>query len=161
MGGRSYGLTLPVKPCIFTDAYPDTVTKLQTRKESRMKQFIILSALTVCLVFTAAAQKPGIWNTLIGSAYADNHSYTFLRDLCDQAGGRVLGSRNNERALGILEERLAAVGLAGEREKFSVPCWIRGDDEVLMTTPIQRKLRAVALGYVDATPAFEAPVVFA
>jgi Iap family predicted aminopeptidase len=126
-----------------------------------MKTMTILLALILILPFTGGAQNRTLWNTIIGSAYSDNHSYAFLRDLCDQAGGRVLGSANNEKGLTILEHQLGALGITGTREKFSVPCWTRGEDEVLLTSPLSRRLRAVALGYVDATPAFEAPVVFA
>ncbi len=126
-----------------------------------MKTRIFLLALVALVIVSAEAQTPPLWNSMIGSAYSDNRSYAFLRDLCDQAGGRVLGSPNNEKACVILQKELGALGVTVISEKFTVPCWFRGDDEVRITAPLQRKLRAVALGYVDAAPSFEASVVYA
>ncbi len=53
------------------------------------------------------------------------------------------------------------MGLSPRKETFTVPGWVRGDDEVRMIAPSDRVFRAVALGYVNQTPAFEAPLAWA
>jgi Iap family predicted aminopeptidase len=91
------------------------------------------------------------WFPFIGSAYTENKSYDMLRRVCDEAGGRVVGSKENYKALDILQEELRKIGFESKREAFKMPGWIRGEDEVRMLEPNNRKLRAIALGFVNAT----------
>ena len=104
--------------------------------------------------------SPELHQRLAGSAFLDNAGYGVLRRLSDEAGGRWIGSAENERGMQILMEELRRHGLTPRREAFSVPGWRRGDDEVRMLSPADRVFRAVALGYVNTTPAFEADVVW-
>ncbi len=124
-----------------------------------MTHFYLL--LLTTLTFTSFSQTNSGWYSIIGSAYVDNKSYSLLQHLCDEAGGRLVGSPMNEKALGIMKEELIKLEFDVRLERFKIPGWVRGDDEVMMTIPINRKLRAVALGYVDKTPFIDASLVFA
>lgn len=100
------------------------------------------------------------WYAAIGSAYADARGYDVLERMCDEAGGRLPGTPANARALAILEEELRREGITPRREHHDIPGFIRGDDVVEVLAPFKRKLRAVALGYTDATPVFDAALVY-
>ena len=121
----------------------------------------ILAAIILLLsAMPAAAQSPDLHQRMAGSAFLDNASHTMLMRLSDEAGGRWIGSPQNARGMEILMEELRRHGLTPRLEKFSVPGWVRGADEVRMIAPSDRVFRAVALGYVDRTPAFEAEVTW-
>ncbi len=117
---------------------------------------IFVLSLTLCA--GAAAQSPALHQRLAGTAFLDNASHDMLRRLSDEAGGRWIGSPQNEHGMRILMEELRAQGLTPRLETFSAPGWVRGEDEVRMLAPSDRVFRAVALGYTDRTPAFEAAV---
>jgi Iap family predicted aminopeptidase len=123
-----------------------------------MKKILFLFLLS-CTV--SSAQQKTLWYSLIGSAFIDNASYSMLQRLCDEAGGRLVGSPMNERAMIILAEELRKLGCTPELERYSIPGWVRGDDEVRLEKPIARKLRAVALGNVQTCPDIHATLVFA
>jgi Zn-dependent M28 family amino/carboxypeptidase len=114
--------------------------------------FIIVLALAQVV----SAQSPALHQRMVGSAFLDNASYDMLRRLSDEAGGRWLGSPENEHGMQILMEELRGIGLSPRLETFTVPGWVRGSDEVRMIAPADRVFRAVALGYVDRSPSFEA-----
>ena len=115
----------------------------------------------VGLAFAFAGDRiPDYWNLMIGSAFTENHAYPVLQKICDRAGGRLTGTVQNEKAQDILIGELKDLGLNAKREYFEMPGWVRGDDDVRMLEPTERKLRAVALGYVQKTPGFQAQVVF-
>ena len=97
-----------------------------------------------------------VWQALTGSAFIDNASYRFLQRVCDEAGGRLVGSQPNEKALTILMEELSKLGITAQKEFFEMPGWVRGHDQVLLLEPTKRQLRIAALGYVDHTPTFTA-----
>jgi Iap family predicted aminopeptidase len=106
------------------------------------------------------AQARADWRPIIGSAFVDNASYGMLRRLCDEAGGRLVGSRQNEKAMDILTEELMKLGCSARREPFTFAGFIRGDDRLQVLTPVDRTLRAVALGYTNKTPAIEANLAY-
>ncbi|MCX6155619.1 MAG: M28 family peptidase [Candidatus Kapabacteria bacterium] len=115
-----------------------------------------------CLVFNQTillSQSKQIWSDIIGTAYLNNVSYSILERLCDEAGGRLIGSEQNKKAMTILSEELRKIELEPYREGFQFPGWHRGIDEVTMLNPIERSLRAVALAYVDYTPEFTADMI--
>jgi Iap family predicted aminopeptidase len=124
--------------------------------------FLLRTASLLALLCSAAGAQPREdWSRLIGSAYFDNASYAFLQRLCDEAGGRLTGSPENERALGILTEEMGKQGCAVTLERFRFHGFVRGDDVVEMLSPLRRRLRAVALGNVDAAPRIDAELVYA
>ncbi|MBI5648027.1 MAG: M28 family peptidase [Ignavibacteriae bacterium] len=113
----------------------------------------------LCGVAEGWAQEKDVWREIIGSAYLDNGSYSFLQRLCDEAGGRLTGSAADTDARGILQEELRKLGIESRQEEYHFPGFVRGDDRVTVRAPFEQQLRAVALGYTDATPAFEARLV--
>lgn len=115
------------------------------------------------LLFTQIifSQSNAIKYQIIGSAFLDNCSYEFLQRLSDEAGGRLVGSAGNKKAVTILSEELSRIGLSLETETFSMPGWVRGDDRVIMLSPVEKKLHATALGYVNSQPAFQAEMIYA
>ncbi|MCZ7554980.1 MAG: M28 family peptidase [Bacteroidia bacterium] len=125
-----------------------------------MKRFKIL------LVFLAlpsllSAQSDAVRERIAGSAFLHNDSFDMLMRLSDEAGGRWIGSAQNELGMDILQEELRRQGLEPRKEGFDVPGWMRGADEVRMLVPSDRVFRAVALGYVESTPQFEAQLRWA
>ena len=123
-----------------------------------MKRIIVVFFLLLPIL--TAAQTNQLRQRMAGSAFLENASYDMLMRLSDEAGGRWIGSPQNEQGMQILMEELRKHGLNPRLEKFSVPGWERGADEVRMITPSDRVFRAVALGYVDHTPTFDAPLAW-
>ncbi len=107
------------------------------------------------------AQVSDVQQKIIGSALSDNQSYQALEQICDNAGGRFMGSDGNVKAMEMLKNVLTSFQYSVNQETFTAPGWIRGNDSVVMISPVSKVLRAVALGYVNHTPAFEASVIFA
>lgn len=99
------------------------------------------------------------WNTLIGAAYTEHQGYDVLERICDEAGGRLTGTENNEKALNILKSELEKIGYEVKFEEYSMPGWYRGDDVVKILEPVNRQIRAYALGYVDSKPKFTAEIL--
>ena len=129
---------------------------------AEMKYRIVLSVFLLCwTTIECVSQSSPLHQRMVGSAFLDNASYAMLMRLSDEAGGRWIGSPQNELGMRILVEELRRHGLQPRLERFTVPGWERGDDEIRMIEPSDRVFRAVALGYVDATPTFEAALVWA
>lgn len=125
-------------------------------------RILLLLSLALFVSIIGNAQQKQKWFNIIGSAFIENDSYRMLERLCDEAGGRLMGTVNNQKALNILIEELQQSGIkVVKREKFSAPGWVRGDDEVILKTPVDKKLKAIALGYVDRIPKTKARVIYA
>lgn len=122
---------------------------------------LFVSIVTLLFGTQLCAQGTEMHRRLAGSAFVDNASYDMLMRLSDEAGGRWIGSRQNELGLDILQEELRKQGLTPRLERFTVPGWVRGRDEVRMIAPSDRVFRAVALGYVQKTAPFEAELTWA
>jgi Iap family predicted aminopeptidase len=116
----------------------------------------------IALVATSCTAQPGDPRIrLTGSAYLENAGYEFLGRLCDMAGGRLPGTKNNDKAVEMLTEELEKFGYAPKTEVFAMPGWVHENDEVIVMAPVYRKLRAVALGYVDKTFPLEGTLLYA
>lgn len=125
-----------------------------------MKKPLFYFLFLLVIIHSSPSQVPYLWKTIVGSAYLENHSYSVLQRICDEAGGRLVGSPQNVHAMNILEEELKDLGIPVHRENFNIPGWIRENDIVRMVSPTNRSLKAYALGYVQKKPAFEGEVVF-
>ena len=92
---------------------------------------------------------------------ADRSGYELLGRLCDDFGGRLTGSLASRAAMDALVNELRALGLKPERQNFTMPGWVRGDDEVMLLAPLPapRRLRVAALSYTQPHAPFEADVV--
>ncbi len=96
---------------------------------------------------------------IVADGVADRAGYDFLGRLCDDFGGRLTGSPNNRDALARTVAELKAIGVEARLEPFTMPGWVRGDDEAVMLTPIVRRLRVASLSYTQPHEPFEAEVV--
>ncbi len=54
---------------------------------------------------------------------------------------------------------LKALGIEARLEPFTMPGWVRGDDEAEMLAPVKRKLRFASLSYTQPHERFEADVI--
>ena len=129
-----------------------------------MSKWLIAALGIIWLTCLVAQEKRDIDKELryrlIGSAWADSQSYELLQRLCDEAGSRLAGSPGSGKAMAILQTELETLGLEVARDRFVMPGWVRGDDEVVLVSPIGRRLWARALGYTQRHDPFEAPVVY-
>jgi Iap family predicted aminopeptidase len=125
-----------------------------------MFRFSLLLLLVSTLFAGVSAQTPD-WNALVGSAYTGAQGYRVLQRISDEAGGRLMGTEANRKGLEILRSELRSIGLSASLEPFTAPGWQRGEDRITMTSPLERTLRAAALGYTEHLPPFEDTVVFA
>jgi Iap family predicted aminopeptidase len=126
----------------------------------KMKIFLTIVTLLISSV-SAFSLDLQIKNQIIGSAYTENQSYKLLQNICDNAGGRVAGSANNEKAKKIIISELSKIGINAVEEKFSMPCWERGQDKMTLIEPFNKEIRIAALGYVDKTPEFSGEIIYA
>ncbi len=117
---------------------------------------MFFSAVLVAAVPALRAQASSGSSEWDASARA---GYAFLGRMCDDYGGRLVGSRQNRRALERLAQELSALGLKPEFQEFSMPGWERRTDSVTMLKPFNRTLRVAALSYTNPHAPFRADVV--
>ncbi len=101
------------------------------------------------------------WSEVIAFSYFANRGYYVLQRICDEAGGRLAGSVQNEKALQILIEEGKKDNLEIKFEEFNLPGWERHSDSVILINPYKKQLRSVALGFNNKSDKIEAQVVFA
>lgn len=105
-------------------------------------------------------EQQQVQEAIVADALETNVGYEFLGHLCDDHGGRLTGSTGNQTALLDTLHQLQAMGVDARLQTFKMPGWVRQDDEAVMVAPINRKLRAVTLSYVEPHAPFEADVVY-
>ncbi|MGA2297501.1 MAG: M28 family peptidase [FCB group bacterium] len=127
-----------------------------------MKKIIICLIILISINYLQIfSQSHPDWYPIIGSSYIENKSYKLLERLCDEAGGRLVGSEVNEKALSILKEELEKLNINSKFETFKIPGWVRENDEITMIAPTFRKLKTIALGYVEKTNIIESNLIYA
>lgn len=90
---------------------------------------------------------------IIGAALTSEKAYTRLAHLTDHIGNRISGSQNLERAIEWAIAEMKADKLDNVRgEKVMVPHWVRGEESLELTSPVQRKLSMLGLGNSVSTP---------
>lgn len=97
---------------------------------------------------------------ILGAALLSDNAGTFLEDLCDLHGPRMIGTEGHGQALAFLERHLRQLGYVPRRQDFSFPGWERGEASVRVESPVTRELRAVALGYVGNGRVQGAPLLY-
>ncbi|MBD5777891.1 M28 family peptidase [Pelagicoccus sp. NFK12] len=122
-------------------------------------------SLTLFLTLAGTAAFAGngdqaVRERLMGAAFLDNQSYALLEEMTNLYGGRLAGTESNEKSLQLLEDALAANGIAHHRESFTFPGWERREDHAALVHPLQRTLRSIAMGYVDQHAPFTAELVY-
>lgn len=116
-------------------------------------------ALAIAITAALCAQPAPL--PVVTELLADRSGYELLGRLCDDFGGRLTGSPASRAAMDALVNELRALGLKPERQKFTMPGWVRGDDEVTLLAPLPspRRLRVAALSYTQPHEPFEADIV--
>ena len=104
-------------------------------------------------------EQQAVQAAMVADALDSNPGYEYLGHLCDDHGPRLTGSPANQAALLDTLRQLQAMGVDAHLQTFKMPGWVRLDDEATMVAPINRKLRAVTLSYVQPHAPFEADVV--
>lgn len=112
------------------------------------------------LISVTLSAQPKI-EALTGNALTNNYGYYMLEKVCDLAGGRLMGTPQNELGFEILKKQLSDNGLSSYYEEFTSPIWYRGDDKVLMTIPYKKELRATALAYTSPAKIEKGEVIYA
>lgn len=126
-----------------------------------MRRKILLSFLFFIFSFPSFSRSD-IWSELLSFSYFNNRGYEVLRRICDEAGGRLAGTIENEKALNILIEEGKKDSLSIRLEKFEMPGWLRSEDSVVLTFPKSRRLRAVGLGFNERSELIdETEVIYA
>jgi Zn-dependent M28 family amino/carboxypeptidase len=124
-----------------------------TMKTSTTKMLSLLSALTVLLWASAAAQNAS--DKIFAEALKPSPIDKQLRVLTDEIGGRVPGTPAMDKAV---QWGLAAFKQAGgenvHAEQFTIAQgWAEGDTHFQVIGPIQFPVRAVSFGWSPAIPA--------
>jgi carboxypeptidase Q len=90
---------------------------------------------------------------IIDAALADSAAYERLTELVDGFGHRLSGSTALERALDWILMEMDSDGLENVRgEAVMVPRWVRGEESLRMTEPVDRPLPMLGLGGSVGTP---------
>ena len=93
--------------------------------------------------------------SLFNSALTEGKSYEWLRDLTQNIGGRLSGSKEAQLAVEWSEQLMKEVGFDSIwLQPVMVPHWIRGDKEVANYTSngVKKEVAICALGFSVATP---------
>ncbi|QYM79267.1 M28 family peptidase [Horticoccus luteus] len=117
----------------------------------------LLLAVTAATVVAQPQQK--IVDAIIADGMTDQTGYKFLEELCDDFGGRLVGSPQNQAAMERTVAELKALGIEARLEEFKMPGWERGDDRITMLAPVPRPIRAASISYTQPTPEFTADAV--
>lgn len=124
------------------------------------KSIFFVFFLGFTIPFYSFAQKAE-WKDILSFSFFQNRGYYVLQRLCDEAGGRLAGTPENEKALQILIEEGTRDSLNIQLEEFDFPGWSRGNDSLILIKPYRKVLRSVALGFNNPTEIFQASIVFA
>lgn len=137
-------------------------TKTTERKgvARRLRATGFVLAAGLMLIGRAFAQPDqSVQDAIIADGLASKAGYEFLGNLCDDFGGRLTGSPQNFAALERTVAELKKLGVDARLETFTMPGWVRGDDDVTMLAPFKRRLRVSAFSYTQPQGPFEGEVV--
>ncbi|MCE1188619.1 MAG: M28 family peptidase [Ignavibacteria bacterium] len=123
-----------------------------------MNQNIKTCIFTIVLYISSFSQTV---TPVVDTNYSFHEGYRLLSRICDEAGGRLIGTEGNYKGISILTEELKNLGFSVNNDDYIIPGWKRGDDKIQVIAPVKKNLRAIALGYSIAKPDFETELVFA
>jgi len=119
-----------------------------------------LFVLTSVLQLPAATPEAPVRQAIVGDALLNNEGYRLLETMTTRYGSRLAGTEGNTRSMDLLEKELNSLGIETRRESYAIPGWTRQSDRVTMVSPLERPLRATALGYVDRHERMEAGLAY-
>lgn len=131
-----------------------------------LNRILCIFTLLACAGSGLLLAKPAISVTsetravLLGNAILEGEAYSFLEQISDAYGPRMVGTEGHRAAMDYLEARLQELGLETRRQAFSYPGWSRGVARLEMLAPQARACRAVALAYVGTFMRTEGEVAY-
>ena len=98
-------------------------------------------------------QYRSIATKIIANAKTDSTAYKRLEYLCDTYGPRLSGSKNLERSIEWILQKMKQDNLENVKgQRVKVPTWIRGQESAMLIKPFKRKLSMLGLGGSISTP---------
>ena len=110
---------------------------------------------------TVLFSQTTVWQELAGSAYLEARGYSVLQRICDEAGARMMGNVQNEKAVSILKEELEKNHIPVRLESFIAPAWFPGKAILIVKSPYRKELKAFASTQCGTFPLFESDLVYA
>lgn len=121
-----------------------------------MRKVTALLCISVATVAAGPAVEESyqdVASRLIEAALKDQDGMARLQYLCDQIGHRLSGSASLDRAVKWSAEEMKKAGLENvQLLPVKVPHWVRGNESLTMSSPLNRKLPMLGLGGSVGTP---------
>lgn len=121
-----------------------------------LRTFLFACLLTLAPLASAQTAPDAVRYAIVGDALLTEGAYEALSTLSDRFGPRMVGLPGHGASMDWVEAELRGYGIATHRETFSFPGWRRGEESARMVAPMDRPLRAAALGYSTPAAPFEA-----
>lgn len=115
-----------------------------------------LAALLLGSIFTPALSlaAPADSGTIREAALKDDVAWDFTEGLTTEVGPRPAGTPQEARARDWAVAKLKALGFSNVRaEPYTMPVWVRGEEEARILLPFPQNLVLAALGNSGSTPA--------
>ena len=115
-----------------------------------------LTALLLGSIFTPALSlaAPADSGTIREAALKDDVAWDFTEGLTTEVGPRPAGTPQEARARDWAVAKLKALGFSNVRaEPYTMPVWVRGEEEARILLPFPQNLVLAALGNSGSTPA--------
>jgi len=118
---------------------------------------LLLSILTVSNI---SAEEKDILRLIFGEIFYNSEAYSNLRELSDDIGGRVSGTKAGYRAEKWALQKFRSYGLHNPHfERFEMPGWKRGSLTVEVLTAEKKILSAVALANTPSKAKITAKII--
>ncbi|MCH8928508.1 MAG: M28 family peptidase [Candidatus Marinimicrobia bacterium] len=115
---------------------------------NRNMYILLFAFLPIAIGFIAQvnAERKGIYHLIFGEVFYNSAAYSNLRELSDNIGGRVSGTKSGYEAERWALNKFNSYGLQNPHfERFEMPGWERGSLKVEVATPDKKLLSAAAL----------------
>ena len=120
---------------------------------NRNMYILLFAFLPIAIGFIAQvnAERKGIYHLIFGEVFYNSAAYSNLRELSDNIGGRVSGTKSGYEAERWALNKFNSYGLQNPHfERFEMPGWERGSLKVEVATPDKKLLSAAALANTPA-----------
>ena len=116
-----------------------------------LTRLVISLLITLSPFFTISASYKDIYRMIFGEVYYNSEAYANLRDLSDNIGGRVSGTKSGYKAEAWALAKFKSYGLVNPHfERFEMLGWERGSLKVEVSEPGKKKLSSAALANTPA-----------
>jgi cell shape-determining protein MreC len=89
-----------------------------------MKRFLIATLLAVTILVNAQEEQKNILSAIYQNALTSYDAYNNLRELCANAPGRLVGSKESERAIQILKTQIEKLNPdTSYLQHYTTPSW--------------------------------------